>query len=150
MNKRHRRGDSVVTFVSIALNAAGASEYGNARRCSLTFGMAGNAPSIASPATLRSTNPCASQNLKTDRIRPRTRRAVSGLVVQDRFQDVQNVLLGYLIDGEIGQYRERVLLDYLHPGPGMLFVFPMTARTICVSFRSLTRKVGMLDRRFFK
>ena len=58
------------------------SWYGSARRCALTFGIDGKAPSMASPAGLVSINSFAIAHLKMVRILCRTRRAVSGRVDQ--------------------------------------------------------------------
>ena len=66
----------------ISSSAEPTSSYGSALRCAFTLAIAGNAPSIASPAGLDSTKPYAIAHRKTVLIRWRTRRAVSGRVVQ--------------------------------------------------------------------
>ena len=79
-NLRQSFEASDVWDASTVLSAEPTSWYGSARRCALTLGIDGKAPSMASPAGLLSTSSFAMAHLNIVRILCRTRRAVSGCV----------------------------------------------------------------------
>ena len=77
-NRRDALADTDGRETWMMSSAVPASWYGSARKCALTAGSDGRAPSMASPARLCSTWPCACAQASVARMRCRTLRPISG------------------------------------------------------------------------
>ena len=133
--RQRRRGT-----LSMVFNAAGTSRYGKARRCLLTAGMFGRAPSIISPATFDSIRPFAwhHRNVALDASAYTPGRFRFG--GPDRRQYCQHVLAANAVYGLSGQPRERVALKLLHPVRSHLGVAPARPEVLHRSARPLREK----------
>ena len=123
-NRKHNLAGVEAWDASTVSSADPTSWYGSDLRCAFTFGIGGNAPSIASPAGLFSIKPCAIAHRKTV---PHPLAYPTGCLRPGRpywGEDSQNVASVYSINRRAAKRRHSVTLQGLHPAFRVLGVTP--------------------------